>query len=80
MKVYDGKDVRNIGVVGHGDSGKTSLVAAFLYSGGATNRLTRVEEGNTITDYDEEEQARKVTITTSQAHLPRHAGLQHLHS
>jgi elongation factor G len=69
MKVYDGKDVRNIGVVGHGDSGKTSLVAAFLYTGGATNRLTRVEEGNTITDYDEEEQARKVTITTSLAHL-----------
>jgi elongation factor G len=69
MKVYEGKDVRNIGIVGHGDSGKTSLVAAFLYTSGATNRFTRVDEGNTITDFDEEEVARKITITTSLAHV-----------
>jgi elongation factor G len=69
MKVYDGKDVRNVGVVGHGDCGKTSLVAGFLYTGGATNRLTRVDEGNTVTDYDEEEQTRKVTISSSLAYL-----------
>jgi len=69
MRVFDGKDVRNIGVVGHGDSGKTSLVAGFLYTGGATSRLTRVEEGNTITDFDEEEQARKITISSALAYL-----------
>ncbi|MBI3665492.1 MAG: elongation factor G [Acidobacteria bacterium] len=69
MKVYDGKDVRNIGVVGHGDCGKTSLVAGFLYTGGATTRLTRVDEGNTVTDFDEEEQARKITISSALAYL-----------
>ncbi len=69
MKVYEGKDIRNIGVVGHGDCGKTSLVAGFLYTGGATNRLTRVEEGNTVTDFDEEEQARKITISSAVAFL-----------
>ena len=69
MKVYEGKDIRNIGVVGHGDCGKTSLVAGFLYTGGATNRLTRVEDGTTITDFDEEEQARKITISSALAFL-----------
>ncbi len=69
MKVYEGKDIRNVGVVGHGDCGKTSLVAGFLYTGGATSRLTRVDEGNTITDFDEEEQARKITISSAAAIL-----------
>ena len=52
MKTYEGRDIRNVGVVGHGDSGKTSLTAGLLFSAGATNRLTRVDEGNTVTDYD----------------------------
>ena len=67
MKTYEGKDIRNVGVVGHGDSGKTTLTSAFLFACGATNRLTRVDEGNTITDFDEEEIARKITISTSAA-------------
>src|SRR5262252_533584 len=65
VKVYEGKDIRNVGVVGHGDSGKTSLTAGLLFAAGATNRLLRVDEGNTITDFDEEEIARKITISTS---------------
>ncbi|HLK47174.1 MAG TPA: elongation factor G [Bryobacteraceae bacterium] len=65
MKVYDSKDIRNVGVVGHGDSGKTSLTAALLFTAGATNRLLRVDEGNTITDFDEEEIQRKITISTA---------------
>ncbi|MBI4480380.1 MAG: GTP-binding protein, partial [Acidobacteria bacterium] len=69
MKVYQGKDIRNVGVVGHGDSGKTSLVAAFLYAAGLTTRLGRVDDGTTTTDFDEEEIARKVTISTSLAYL-----------
>jgi len=69
MRVYEGKDIRNVGVAGHGDSGKTALVAGFLYTGGATTRLTRVDEGNTITDFDEEEQARKITISSALALL-----------
>src|ERR1700704_1711912 len=67
MKVYDSKDIRNVGVVGHGHSGKTSLTAALLYSTGGTNRLTRADEGNTITDFDEEEVQRKITISTALA-------------
>jgi len=69
MKVYEGKDIRNIGVVGHGGHGKTTLLAGLLFTGGATNRLTRVEEGNTITDFDEEEHARKITISSAAACL-----------
>ncbi len=67
MKVYDTKDIRNVGLVGHGHSGKTSLTAAILYSTGASNRLTRVDEGNTITDFDDEEIQRKVTIASALA-------------
>ncbi|MDE3167759.1 MAG: elongation factor G [Acidobacteriota bacterium] len=65
MKVYESKDIRNVGVVGHGDSGKTSLTAGLLFTAGATNRLLRVDEGNTITDFDEEEVHRKITISTA---------------
>jgi len=65
VKVYEGKDIRNVALIGHGNSGKTSLVAGMLFATGATNRLTSVDEGNTITDFDEEEIARKVSISTA---------------
>ena len=65
MKVYETKDIRNVGVVGHGDSGKTTLTAGLLFTAGASNRLLRVDEGNTITDFDEEEIQRKITISTA---------------
>ncbi|HSR50636.1 MAG TPA: elongation factor G [Acidobacteriota bacterium] len=68
MKVFDSEDIRNIAVVGHGDTGKTSLVSALLFSSGATNRLGKVDDGNTVTDYDDEEVERKVTISTGLAH------------
>jgi elongation factor G len=68
MKVYGTREIRNVGIVGHGDSGKTSLVAAMLFDSGATNRLGRVEEGTTVTDYDEDEIARRITIHSSLAH------------
>ncbi len=64
MKAYETDDIRNVALVGHGHSGKTSLAAAMLYTAGATNRLTKVDEGTTITDFDEEEIARKITIST----------------
>lgn len=67
MKVYETNDIRNVALVGHGHSGKTSLTAAVLFAGGATNRLTRVDEGNTITDYDDDEVTRKLTISSSVA-------------
>ncbi len=65
MKVYETNDLRNVALIGHGHSGKTSLVAGALFASGATNRLTRVDEGNTVTDFDEEEVARKLTISTA---------------
>ncbi len=67
MKVYSTSEVRNVGIVGHGDSGKTSLAAAFLYTAGVTTRLTHVDEGNTVTDYDEEEIHRKVSVSSALA-------------
>jgi elongation factor G len=65
VKVYETKDIRNVGVVGHGDSGKTTLTAGLLFTTGATNRLLRVDEGNTITDFDDEEISRKISISTA---------------
>ena len=67
MKVYETNDIRNVGLVGHGHSGKTSLAAGLLFTSGGTNRLTRVDEGNTVTDYDDEEVQRKITISSAVA-------------
>ena len=69
MKTYEGANIRNVAVVGHSHSGKTSLVSAMLYTAGATQRLGRVDDGTTVTDYDEEEIARAMTISTSLAHV-----------
>ena len=68
MKVFDSEKVRNVALVGHGDSGKTSLTSAFLFLTGATNRLGQADDGNSVTDYDDDEIARKITINTSVAH------------
>jgi elongation factor G len=68
VKVYDGTDVRNVALIGHGHAGKTMLAASMLYTTGATNRLTRPDEGNTITDFDDEEIARQLTISTGIAY------------
>ncbi len=67
MKTYESKDIRNVGLVGHGKSGKTSLMAGIVFASGVTNRLTRVDEGNTVTDFDDEEVNRKISITTAVA-------------
>jgi len=62
-------NIRNVAVVGHSDTGKTSLVSALLFDSGAVNRLCKVDDGNTTTDFDEDEQERKITINTAVAHL-----------
>lgn len=69
MKTYTGPEIRNVAVVGHGDAGKTSLVSAMLFDAGVTSRLGRVDEGTTVTDYDEDEIERKITMHTALAHL-----------
>ncbi len=68
MKVYEGANVRNVAVVGHGHAGKTSLVSAMLYTAGATQRLGRVDDGTSATDYDDEEIARKMSISAGLAY------------
>src|SRR5271166_5021370 len=67
LKVYSGTNIRNVAIVGHGHAGKTSLLSAMLYSAGATQRLGRVDDGSATTDYDEEEIARKMSISTGSA-------------
>jgi elongation factor G len=68
MKAYGGESIRNVAILGHGDSGKTQLTSALLYTAGMTNRLGKVAEGTTTTDWDEEEIARKISIQTSLAY------------
>ncbi|HXE91949.1 MAG TPA: elongation factor G [Terriglobales bacterium] len=68
MKVYETANLRNLAVVGHSHAGKTSLVAAMLYTAGSTQRLGRVDEGSTVTDHDEEEIARRMSISTGVAY------------
>jgi elongation factor G len=68
MKVYDAPTIRNVAVVGHSASGKTQLVSAVLADAGMINRFGKVDEGTTVTDYDEEEIARKHTLSASLAY------------
>ena len=65
MKDYSVDQIRNIALVGHGSSGKTSLTAAILFDTGATSRLTKVDKGNTVTDYDPDEIERKISINAT---------------
>jgi len=67
MKVYDAAAIRNIALVGHTSSGKTQLASAMLSVSGMVNRFGKVDEGTTVTDYDEEEIARKHTLGDSLA-------------
>ena len=71
MKVYSPADIRNVAVTGHGSSGKTSLVAGCLYVAGVGNRLGRVEEGTTLTDFDPEEIERQISISSGLAFMER---------
>jgi elongation factor G len=68
MKVYDAGSIRNVAIVGHGGCGKTQLVSTLLFAAGAVNRIGRVDEGTTVTDFDEEEIARKHTLSSSLAY------------
>jgi elongation factor G len=69
VKVYSGENIRNVAMVGHGHAGKTTLLSAMLYTAGATPRLGRVDDGSATTDYDEEEIARKMSISAAAAYV-----------
>jgi len=68
MKVYDAASIRNVAIVGHGGGGKTQLVSTMLFVAGAVNRLGKVDDGTTVTDFDDEEIARKHTLSSSLAY------------
>jgi elongation factor G len=68
MKSYNTEWIRNVGIVGHGDTGKTQLVSSLLFTAGMTPRMGKVTEGSTVTDWDEEEIARKISINTGLAY------------
>jgi elongation factor G len=68
MKSYNTDWIRNVGIVGHGDTGKTQLVSSLLYTAGMTPRLGKIADGSTTTDWDEEEIARKISINTGMAY------------
>jgi len=69
MKAFATEFIRNLAVIGHGDVGKTQLISSLLYVAGATPRWGKVEEGTTVTDYEEDSIARKITLNTALAHL-----------
>jgi elongation factor G len=70
MQVDSPEKLRNVAVAGHNDTGKTTLVSALLYAGGVTTRLHRVEDGNTLTDFDHEETERRISIGLAACFLP----------
>jgi elongation factor G len=65
MKEYFAKDIRNVGLVGHSGEGKTTLAEAMMYNAGAIDRMGRVEDGNTASDFDQEEINRAISISAS---------------
>ncbi|SEG11399.1 translation elongation factor 2 (EF-2/EF-G) [Caloramator fervidus] len=67
MKDYKIENIRNVGVIGHGGTGKTTLVEAILFDCKAIDRMGRVEDGTTVCDYDIEEKKRQISISTAVA-------------
>ena len=64
-----GENIRNIAVIGHSGEGKTTLCEAMLFNGGATDRQGKVADGTTVTDFDELEKAKKMSMYTACAYL-----------
>ena len=69
MKAFATENIRNLAVIGHGDAGKTQLVSSLLYVAGTHTRWGKVDEGTTVTDYDEDSIERKVSLNNNFAHL-----------
>ena len=68
MSKIQAEDIRNLAIIGHSGEGKTSVCEAILFNGKSTDRLGKVPDGNTVTDYDEQEIARKMSISLSVAY------------
>ena len=67
MKEYNYKNLRNVGLIGHGATGKTSLAESLLFYTNNIDRLGKVEDGTTVMDYEQEEKKRKISLSTSVA-------------
>jgi elongation factor G len=67
LKTYQGQDIRNVALVGHAHSGKTTLISALLHAAKMTDRLGRVDDGSAVTAYDEEDVARRTTMQNALA-------------
>ena len=67
MKAYDAKDIRNVLLVGHGGSGKTTLLESMLFTSGAITRMGTVEDGNTVSDHDPDEQRKAISVSLTMA-------------
>ena len=65
MKSYSANQIRNVAILGHSGCGKTTIAESCLFISGAIKRRGRVEEGNTVSDYDSEETKRKVSVNAS---------------
>ena len=69
MKEYTVDQIRNVGLVSHGDVGKTSLAEAIAFTAGESNRIGSIDDGTTISDYNQDEMEREISISTSLLHL-----------
>ncbi|TMM25509.1 MAG: elongation factor G [Actinobacteria bacterium] len=67
LKTYDAKDIRNVLLIGHGGAGKTTLLEALLFASGAITRMGTVEDGNTVSDHDPDEQRRGISVSLAMA-------------
>jgi elongation factor G len=67
LKTYDAKDIRNVLLIGHGGSGKTTLLEAMVFTSGTTTRMGTVEDGNTVSDHDPDEQRRGISVSLAMA-------------
>ena len=70
MQAKSPEQIRNLAIVGHSDTGKTTLVSALLYTSGAVNRLNKIEDGNTVTDFDPQEIERGGSISLAVCFAP----------
>ncbi len=67
MKTYEANDIRNVLLVGHGGSGKTTLLEAMLFTSGALTRMGKVEDGNTVSDFEPEETKKGISVSLAMA-------------